>query len=560
MRQSKTHFFSNKRLSEGPWQMFERDFARLLMHKKFDDVRVIGGSGDQGADIMGIINNELWVFQCKHTKNYRPPINAIQEAVRAAEVYGADRIGVVISTYPNESFEREIKKYEQRGLSIDVFGPKKISDLSNDAPEYNHKRKNLRTYQQDVFDDSYHSLIDTGKAQVIMATGLGKTVVMSEIAACLYDENKLETGSILVLAHTRELVKQLLLGFWAQLPKWVHTHILMGGEFPSYFDGITFATVQSVTECIDKLPKFDAIFIDEAHHVGATSFLNIIETISPQFIAGFTATPWRGDGFDISDVLGKPVARVGISEGLAAGYLSDVDYRLIADDLDWDFIQQKSKYKYSLKQLNKKLLIPERDDKAAKIIADEFIKENRNSAIIFSPGISHAQDFAGWLRHAGLSAEVITSDQSNREQEVLMSRFKAGDFQIAVTVDMFNEGVDVPDVDMVVFLRATHSRRIFVQQLGRGLRISPEKDKVLVLDFVSDLRRMAMVLELDKSVKSLQLEKLGIGDRLVEFNDKSAGPFIKEWLLDQADLLEREGDAKLEIPQFEYPETDIIHS
>ena len=92
------------------------------------------------------------------------------------------------------------------------------------------------------------------------------------------------------------------------------------------------------------------------------------------------------------------------------------------------------------------------------------------------------------------------------------------------------------------------------------MRISPEKDKVLVLDFVSDLRRMAMVLELDKSVKSLQIEKLGIGDRLVEFNDKSAGSFLKEWLLDQADLLEREGDAKLEIPQFEYPETDVIHS
>ena len=101
-------------------------------------------------------------------------------------------------------------------------------------------------------------------------------------------------------------------------------------------------------------------------------YRNIIETINPQFIAGFTATPWRGDGFDISDVLGKPVVQVGISEGLAEGYLSDVDYRLIADDLDWDFIQQKSKYKYSLKQLNKKLLIPERDDKPLPITQKIF--------------------------------------------------------------------------------------------------------------------------------------------------------------------------------------------
>ena len=221
-------------------------------------------------------------------------------------------------------------------------------------------------------------------------------------------------------------------------------------------------------------------------------------------------------------------------------------------------IQQKSKYQYSIKQLNKKLLIPSRDDKAAKIIAEEFINEDRKAAIIFSPGIAHAMDFVGWLRHAGLTAEVITSGQTNREQEVIMSRFKAGEFQVAVTVDMFNEGVDVPDVDMVVFLRATHSRRIFVQQLGRGLRVSPEKDKVIVLDFVSDLRRMAMVLDLDKSVKTLQIEKLGLGERLVEFNDHSAGTFLKEWLLDQADLFIREGDAKLGIPAFDYPEADLI--
>ena len=560
MKDSDKHFFSDKRLNEGPWQAFERDFARLLLHKDFDDVRVVGGSGDNGADILGVINNELWVFQCKHTKSNRPPINAIKEAVTAAEVYGADRIGVVISTYPSESFNREIMKYEQRGLGIDVFGPKKISDLCKNAPVFNHKRKNLRSYQQEVFEQSYNKLVDTGKAQIIMATGLGKTVVMSEIVSCLYEEDQLERGKILVLAHTRGLVKQLLLGFWSQLPKWVDTHMLMGGEFPTYFDGITFATVQSIIKHMNKLPKFDAIIIDEAHHAGASTFLNIINTISPKYLAGFTATPWRGDGFDISDILGKPVSRVGISEGLAKGFLSDIDYRLIADDLDWDFIQQKSKYKYSIKQLNKKLLIPSRDDKAAKIIAEEFINEDRKAAIIFSPGIAHAMDFVGWLRHAGLSAEVITSSQTNREQEVIMSRFKAGEFQIAVTVDMFNEGVDVPDVDMVVFLRATHSRRIFVQQLGRGLRITPEKDKVIVLDFVSDLRRMAMVLELDKSVKSLQIEKLGLGDRLVEFKDESAGTFLKEWLLDQADLLAREGDAKLEIPKFDYPETDAIYS
>lgn len=548
-----SHFFSDEILNDGPWQAFERDFARLLIFKEFDDVRLVGGSGDKGADILGIINNQKWVFQCKHTKSNRPPISAIAEAVNAAEIYKADKIGVVISTYPTESFNREIMKYENRGIEINVFGPKKISDLSHSANEYNHARKILRKYQREVLDKSYLSLIESNKAQIVMATGLGKTIVMSEIVSTLFEEQKLQYGRVLVLAHTRELIKQLVRGFWNQLPKWVPTHVLMGGECPASFKGITFGTVQSVIKQSDILPEFDAIFVDEAHHIGAATFISIIDKIDPKYIAGFTATPWRGDGFDINDILGEPTCHVGIAEGLANGYLSDIDYRLIADNLDWDFIQKKSKNNYSIKQLNKRLLIPSRDDKASKIVAEEFIKTRRKSAIVFSPSIVHANDFKGWLKHAGLKAEVITSDQTDREQDIIMSRFKANEFQIAIAVDIFNEGVDVPDVDMVVFLRATHSRRIFVQQLGRGLRISPGKDKVIVLDFVSDLRRIVEVLDLDKSVKTLQVEKLGLGQRLIDFEDKKVESFLKEWLLDQADLLLREGDSRLEIPFFNYP-------
>jgi superfamily II DNA or RNA helicase len=109
-------------------------------------------------------------------------------------------------------------------------------------------------------------------------------------------------------------------------------------------------------------------------------------------------------------------------------------------------------------------------------------------------------------------------------------------------------------VDIIVFMRATHSRRIFVQQLGRGLRVSKKKNKVVVLDFVTDLRRMAEVIELDKAARDGSLERLGLGNRLVEFKDKSAGTFLREWMLDQASLLDREDDPLLQVPQFNYPE------
>ena len=158
------------------------------------------------------------------------------------------------------------------------------------------------------------------------------------------------------------------------------------------------------------------------------------------------------------------------------------------------------------------------------------------------------------LRHFGFLAEAISYDTPPRERDALMSRFRAGQLQFVCTVDLFNEGVDVPDVDIIVFMRATHSRRIFVQQLGRGLRVSKNKNKVVVLDFVTDLRRMAEVIELDKAARDGSLERLGLGNRLVEFKDKSAGTFLREWMLDQASLLDREDDPLLQVPQFNYPE------
>jgi superfamily II DNA or RNA helicase len=135
-----------------------------------------------------------------------------------------------------------------------------------------------------------------------------------------------------------------------------------------------------------------------------------------------------------------------------------------------------------------------------------------------------------------------------------MARFKRGAIDILCTVDLFNEGVDVPDVDLIVFMRATHSRRIFVQQLGRGLRVTAEKDKVIVLDFVTDLRRVAEIAELERMAQqNAPTERLPLGNHLVEFSDHSAGSLLMEWVKDQASLILREGDPTLDLPSFEFP-------
>ena len=546
-------FLDERRLMCGPWKAFERDVARLLIVNSFDDVRIVGGSGDRGADVLGVKNGRLWVWQCKHTTTSSPPKSAVGEVVEAAQYYQADRMVVATSRPPSTGLLEEKARFERQGLKVELAPPKILLDRMRRSPEYSRYRRVLRDYQEEASSRFREALIDTGRGQIILATGLGKTIVMAEVVADLYRDGLVKDKRVLVMAHTRDLVNQLHKAFWYQLPSWVPTHQLAEGERPTYWDGITFATVQSVVSQLEDLPAFDLILVDEAHHVGADMYRRAIDILKPSMLGGVTATPWRGDSFDLDELLGQPLVKIGIAEGLQRGFLSEVDYRLLADNLDWNFVQEVSTHRYSVSQLNRKLIIPTRDEQAALLIKDAFEQEDRRAAILFSPTIAHAKSMAAMLRRYDLQTEPIYGEMPARDRDKLLSRFKAGQLDILSSVDLFNEGVDVPDVDLIIFMRATHSRRIFVQQLGRGLRISPNKKNVIIIDFVTDIRRVAEVIELDKAVRSGPIERLGLGSRIVQFSEASAGGFLQEWLLDQASLLLREGDPVLEIPKFDFP-------
>lgn len=546
-------FLDSRRLLNGPWQAFERDVARLLVANGFDDVRIVGGSGDRGADVLGIKAGDLWVIQCKFVTNQYPSPAAVDEVVEASRFYQANRLVVAASRAFGPATFAAVKKWTSLGINVELLSAATLIEMARRSPDYARARRELRPYQLEAVDLFIAALRETGRGQVVLATGLGKTVVMAETVAQLYRDAVIPDGRVLVLAGTRELVDQLQRSFWDQLPKWISTHRLMGGEEPSYWDGITFATVQSVLSRVEGLPRFGLVLVDEAHHIGSESFRKVIAALGAPMIGGVTATPWRGDGYDIDLLLGQPVVRIGIAEGLKRGFLCEADYRLLADNIDWGFVRDRSAHNYSLQQLNRKLLIPTRDEEAAKIIREAFTTEHRRAAVIFCSTVVHAQSFAGMLRLFGFRAEAITGDMDPRTRDKTMAAFRRGALDVVTTRDLFNEGVDVPDVDMIAFMRVTHSRRIFVQQLGRGLRISPNKDKVVVLDFVSDLRRIAEVIELEKAVKG-DIETLRLGGRLVQFRDIGASNFMLDWMKDQADLFNREGDPTLELPQFEYPE------
>ena len=383
----------------------------------------------------------------------------------------------------------------------------------------------------------------------MVATGLGKTVIAGEIASRLWDRG---CRKILVLCHAQDLALQLEQGFWPQLGKSVPTRYFFDGMPPLVYEGVNFGLYQSLVGYLNGIEPgtYDLVIVDEAHHALSYGFRKCVEHLEPRFLVGMTATPWRGDGQSIDELFGEPIARVSLVDGMALGFLSKVDYRLYCDNIDWDAIPDISHEQHTIRDLNKRLFLPQRDD----AVITEIVKvasELRNALIVvFSPSIEHAERFAAMLTARGVQCESLSiSDKVERRKRLLA--FSGGTLSAVTAVDVMNEGIDVPDVNMLVFLRATHSRRIFVQQLGRGLRIANDKDKVIVLDFVSDIRRMAEVAELDKEARNRgkKLESLFLRDGVVTFSDPAAQRFIETWLSDVADLSEAGDTEKLKFPE-----------
>lgn len=546
-------------LKYGPWQEFERNTARLLMHKGWRDVRIVGRKGDGGADVLATNSyGKVWIFQCKFSTKTAVKKEVIDEIRNAGKLYNADVLCIVTSQKPTQKFIAELKRLTGLGLQIHHIGPDQLLTYSNNASLYTKDRLKLREYQEEALGLLREALLETGKAQLILATGLGKTVIIAQLVDDLLKDGLLGENRILVLAHTVPLVNQLLQNFWRHLPKTIPTHRWSGGEKPSFFDGITFATVQSLYNT-SELPYFDLVIIDEAHHLGAPDYSAVVERLDASKVVGVTATPWRSDGVSIDHWLGPPVYQMGIKEGLANGFLSEVDYRIFVDNIDWNLVSEVSQFGYTIRQLNKKLLIPTRDEEAIRQIRNVCERENRKRGLIFSPSKVHAKTFASDLRSAGFTAASLTSDDDQIQRFKLISEFAAGRLEFLCVVDIFNEGIDVPDVDILVFLRVTHSRRIFIQQLGRGLRINPDKTNLIVLDFAADVRRIHAALDLTSVPDDELIERLLLSHAQVTFRDKSMGNFFYEWIADLGNIQDYDDEDLVQLPildveQMNFPE------
>lgn len=547
-------FVCEERLAYGSWQAIERMLARLMEHSGFTDVMMVGGSGDQGADLVGTFRQQRWVVQAKYRNSGAIDSLAGKEVVRALSVYNAN-IAVVAT---NQYFSQDAYNYQSQvkanGIDLRLWNGAYLLNYYKNLGLQSRVIKDLRTYQIEAVDRVENKRGGGGRsALVTVATGLGKSLIANQLMVNEIGRNP--SQEILVLAHTIELVRQLELSSWGQLDKACSTHLWTDGEFPSYSGGVIFATWQSVLAATKHQSiegRFGLIIVDEAHHAPSLTFSQLLKELHPNFLVGLTATPWRGDNKDLFDLFGLTTFSMDIVDGMQRGFLAEVDYRMLTDGVDWDEITMMSRQGLTIQDLNAKLIMPDRDLAIVEKFAGHFESLENPRAIVFCRTKSHADRLQPLFTSYGIKTALLHSGLAREQRFMNLSAFRAGKIDCLLSVEMLNEGIDVPDVNLVAFMRVTHSRRIFIQQLGRGLRIKEGKSKVLVLDFVADIRRIAAGIQLNREAaeRGSDPEVIRFQDgRIVKFDNDASASFFNEYLADVADIENMEEGSRLKFPE-----------
>lgn len=326
---------------------------------------------------------------------------------------------------------------------------------------------------------------------VVAATGTGKTIV----AALDYRRLRSQLGpraSLLFVAHRHEILQQSQALFRVALSNPVFGHRPGDGEGLRAHEHV-FASIQSLHA--DRLSSlapdaFDMVIVDEFHHAAAPSYAALLEHLRPKFLLGLTATPERNDGRPILHWFDDRIAaELRLWKALDQGLLSPFQYFGVNDDTDLSHVTW-TPTGYSSAELRN---VYTANDLWAKRVLQELHRRvsavSKMRALGFCVDIEHAEFMRDRFNEAGLASAAVSQRTSDRARHEALARLRGGELRAVFSVDLFNEGIDLPDVDTVLFLRPTESPTVFLQQLGRGLRRSRDKDCLTVLDFIGGAHR-----------------------------------------------------------------------
>lgn len=342
----------------------------------------------------------------------------------------------------------------------------------------------LYDFQIEILEKlAYRRKINKNKHLIIMATGTGKTVVSAfDYLKQIKATNK--RPKILFLAHQKEIIEQSLATFRKVLNDEDFATILSTSK-QNFNSTYLFATIQTVYRHLKKFdPKqFDLIIFDEAHHIAAKTFEQVFNYFQPKEVIGLTATPEREDDRSILPYFdGEFAYELRLWDAINQRLLSKFDYYCI-DDIDSNLVGvDLANDQQVFKALNNNA----RNELLLNMISNYIGMYHQPLALVFCINITHAEIISNYLVAHGLKAAYLTSKTSHLRSKII-SDFKKRKINYLCVVNMFNEGIDVPEVDTIILLRPTNSKTIFLQQLGRGLRKTNYKNKLSVYDLIANI-------------------------------------------------------------------------
>jgi superfamily II DNA or RNA helicase/HKD family nuclease len=441
-------------------------------------------------------------------------------------------------------------------------------------------------YQQEILEEleAERNLHNRWRSLVVMATGTGKTVVAGLDYRRLQEAGLVD--SLLFVAHREEILGQSLATFRHIMRDGSFGERLVGRERPVGWRHV-FASVQSLARLdlerqLDPA-HFDMVVIDEFHHASeeTKTYARLLHHVRPKVMLGLTATPERTDGLDVRTWFGgRTAVELRLWEALERGLLSPFQYFGVHDGTELQQVRWRRGQGYDTAELTN---VYTGHDARTRIILQTLLDKvtdiSRMRALGFCVSIDHAEYMARRFNEAGITARAVTSQTDQEPRRAALRELRYGQVRVLFTVDLFNEGVDVPAIDTVLFLRPTESATIFLQQLGRGLRLADDKPCLTVFDLIGsqhaqfrfDLRYRALTgvsrrglereleqgfptlpagchLELDRVAadlvlgnvrSSLRIDWRGLVAELRQLGDRPLRAFLEETGLELDDIYRR---------------------
>lgn len=377
-----------------------------------------------------------------------------------------------------------------------------VSKASSNVPTISYSPFEIRPWphQREMLDqlavERYRH--NRWKNLVVAATGTGKTVVAAlDYKRLNAPEEPLPWSptrrplSLLFVAHRKEILTQSLNTFRTIMRDGSFGELYVDGHYPADWRHV-FASIQSLSAVgVESIPTdFDVVIIDEFHHAAAPTYRALLGRVQPKVLLGLTATPERTDAESILEWFGGRMAvELRLWDALDRGLLSPFHYFGVHDNVDISQVVWR-RGRYDERALEN--VYTGNDARVGQVIAQleqKIVNVREMRALGFCVGVHHAQFMAQRFREAGIPSEAVLGTTDSEARDHALQKLKTGEINCVFAVDIFNEGVDVPEVDTVMFLRPTESALVFLQQLGRGLRRDRNKDCLTVLDFIGNANR-----------------------------------------------------------------------